>query len=130
MNSFFGATEDGNGGWKFNNMEKIPDNWYNRKAPYTLVDVNNEINAQYLEHPVLFGGNAGKGNFNALGTFSAIKNGKLDTSRLLCLIYQLATENVPSSLSGVLELPLVVVGWAAGKLNPIYKNFGCPLRTI
>ncbi len=130
MKSFFGAADDGNGGYRFNNQERIPPNWYNRKAPYTLVDVTAEITAQYLEHPVLFGGNLGPNNFNALGTFGPIKNGKLDTAGTLCLIYQLATENVPSSLSTVLELPLTVVGWAAGKLNPVYQNFGCPLKIV
>jgi Peroxidase, family 2 len=132
MKSFFGATDDGNGGYTFNNQERIPPNWYNRRTPYTIVDVTAEINAQYLAHPVLLGGNAGRGNFNTLETFGSIKDGKLDTdgSNTMCLIYQLATENVPSSLGGVLELPLTVLNWAAGKLNPVYKNFGCPLRSI
>lgn len=72
----------------------------------------------------------GQNNFDALN-FSSIQNGKLNTdpSAVLCLIYQLATENVPSSLSNVLELPLQVVQFATGKLNPIFKNFGCLLKT-
>ncbi|KAL6720615.1 hypothetical protein ACLMJK_002540 [Lecanora helva] len=129
MESFFGAQSDGKGGYTFNNKEQIPPNWYNRKSPYTNNDVTAEIVAQYLEHPVLFGGNVAQGNFDALN-FSTIQNGKLDTSTnsVLCLIYQLATDNVPSSLSGVLELPLEVVQFAAGKLNPIFKNYGCSLK--
>ena len=131
MQSFFGAESDGSGGWKFNNKEQIPSDWYNRKIPYSIADVAVEIVAQYLAHPVLFGGNAGKGNFDLL-SFGAIQNGTLDATQqnVLCLIYQLATENVPTSLSGVLELPLEVVQWTTGKLNPIYKNFGCPLKVI
>lgn len=130
MESFFGAESDGSGGWKFNNKEQIPPNWYNRKTPYSLTDAAVEIVSQYLEHPVLFGGNVKKGDFDALN-FGAIKNGTLDATQqtVLCLIYQLATEAVPASLSGVLELPLEVVDWAAGKLNPIFKDFGCPLKT-
>ena len=130
MESFFGTQSDGNGGYTFNNKEQIPSNWYNRKSPYSNTDVVTEIAAQYLEHPVLLGGNVGQNNFDAL-SFSSIKDGKLDTSTnaLLCLIYQLATDNVPSSLSGVLELPLEVVQFAAGKLNPIFQNYGCPLKS-
>jgi unspecific peroxygenase len=133
MKSFFGAAEDDKGGYTFNNQEQTPPDWYNRRKAYTLADVNIEINALYLKHPVLFGGNVGRGKFNALASFGSIKNGTLDTSgsNTLCLIYQLATDNVPSSVSStVLELPLGVVGWAAGKLNPVYKNFGCPLKLI
>ena len=129
MESFFGAAPDGNGGYTFNNAEQIPPSWSNRVSPYTLLGGVGEIVAQYLEYPVLFGGNVGQGNFDAL-SFGIIKNGNLtDTSAdaVLCLIYQLATQNIPSSLSGVLELPLEVVQWAAGKLNPIFENYGCPL---
>ena len=131
IESFFGAQSDGNGGYTFNNMEKIPSNWYNRQSPFSLPDAVAEIAALYLAYPVLFGGNVGQGNFDAL-SFSSIQNGKLDTSTnsLLCLIYQLATDDVPSSLSGVLELPLEVVQFAAGKLNPIFQNFGCPLVSV
>ena len=129
MESFFGAESDGNGGWKFNNKEQIPPNWYNRKTPYSLVDVAVEIVAQYLQHPVLFGGNVAKGDFDAL-SFGSISNGNFTATQqnVLCLIYQLVTENTPSSLSNVLELPLEVVDFAAGKLNPIFKDFGCPLK--
>lgn len=66
ISSFFGVAEDGQGGFTFTNEEKLPDNWFNRKAPYTLSDVNREINALYLQYPVLFGGNVEKNNFNAL----------------------------------------------------------------
>ena len=129
MESFFGASSDGNGGYAFNNAEQIPPNWYNRVSPYSVVDTAVEALAQYLQHPVLFGGNVGPGNFDAL-SYGIIVNGSLtdtSTDALLCLIYQLATEKVPSSLSGVLELPVEVVEWTSGKLNPIFENYGCPL---
>ena len=131
IESWFGAQSDGNGGYTFNNMEKIPDNWYNRQSPYTLEGAVAQIIALYLAYPTLFGGNVGQGNFDAL-SFGAIQDGKLDTSTdsVLCLIYQFATDDVPSSLSGVLELPLEVVQFAAGKLNPIFQNYGCPLVSI
>lgn len=133
ISSFFGAASDGKGGYTFNNAERIPPNWYNRVTPYTTAQVAVEIDRLYLAHPVLFGGNAGAGNFNLLGNFgSAIQGGKLvgSPSDIKCLLYQLATENVPSSLSGVLQLPLAVVSWAAGKLNPVFEGSGCPLKIV
>ena len=89
-----------------------------------MTDVAVEVVAQYLEHPVLFKGNAGKGNFDLLNYGDTFKNGQFNATaqNTLCLLYQFATENVPSSLSGVLELPLEVVSWAVGKLNPVCAN--------
>lgn len=37
ISSFFGASSDGNGGYTFNHQDKIPPNWYNRRAPYTIL---------------------------------------------------------------------------------------------
>ena len=110
--------------------QKIPDDWLNRRTPYTIPDVSNEISAQYQAHPVLFGGNTAPGHFDTL-SYGPISNGTFaaEPDNVLCLLYQFATENVPSSLSNVLELPLEVVEFATSKLNPIFKNFGCPLKT-
>ena len=121
ISSFFGAQSDGKGGYTFNNQEKIPGNWYNRKAPFTITDAAVEVVAQYLEYPVLFGGNVGQNNFDALNFGADFKNGQFSATaqNVLCLLYQFATDNVPSSLSGVLELPLEVVSFAVGKLNPV-----------
>ncbi|MCJ1418008.1 hypothetical protein MMC32_004353 [Xylographa parallela] len=127
--SFFGAVADGHGGWA-HVPEQIPPNWYNRVSAYTNLDVGTEILAQYLAYPVLFGGNAGLGNFDALGAFGgAISGGKLtgNAAAVKCLLYQFATEDVPSSLSGVLALPVEVVAWAAGKLGPVFAGSGCPV---
>ena len=130
ISSFFGAAQDSNGGHT-HIPEQIPANWYNRASPYTLMDVGDEILAQYFEYPVLFGGNVGVGNFDALGSFGFISNGMVPNETAaadaVCFLYQLATENVPSSVSGVLDLPAEVVSFAVGKLNPVFENFGCPL---
>ena len=75
----------------------------------------------------------GKNNFDALGSFgTAVTNGKFSTNPkdIVCLLYQLATEDVPDSLSTVLELPVQVLNFAVGKLNPVFKNTGCPLKLI
>ena len=129
IESFFGAAADGTGGYISNNAEKIPPNWYNRVSPYTITDIAIEIAALYLQYPVLFGGNIGPGNFDALSHGIIVDGNLSDTSTnaILCLIYQMVTQNVPSSLSGVLDLPAEVVTWAGEKLNPIFENYGCPL---
>ena len=129
ISSFFGAGPASNN-YAFTNKEKIPDDWYNRQTPYTIQDVSNQIGSMYLLHPVLFGGNVGPGNFDALDTFGSISEGKLDVSAnsVTCLLYQLATENVPSGIGLVDTLTTEVVNWTAGKLNPAFKNFGCPLK--
>lgn len=133
MSSFFGAVSNGNGGWTHVG-ERIPANWSNRVTPYTIQETSSEINAQYQQHPVLFGGNVGVNNFDALNTsVGVIRNGKLPSTATAadveCLLYLIATENVPSSVSGgVLTLPVQVVQYMTAKLNPVFKNSGCPLK--
>lgn len=132
ISSFFGTSQDSNGKW-VSGPERIPDNWYNRRAPYTNNDVTNEILAQYVQYPKLFGGNVGTNNFDALSTpFGIIVDGKLPSAAtagdLLCLLYQLGTQPVPSSLSIVTDIPLSILNWSIGKLNPVFKNAGCALR--
>jgi len=132
ISSFFGTTQDSRGNWQ-SGPERIPDNWFNRRAPYTNNDVTLEILAQYVQYPKLFGGNVGTNNFDALSTpFGVIRDGKLPdaatASDLLCLLYQLGTQPVPSSLSIVTTLPLSLLNWSVGKLNPVFKNAGCALR--
>ena len=56
ISSFFGAEPTASGGWRFNNREQIPQEWFNRKEPYTVTETAVEIVAQYLAYPVLFGG--------------------------------------------------------------------------
>ena len=111
-------------------QEKIPDNWTTRVKPYTNMDVTNEILAMYLENPVLFGGNTGPGKFDTIN-FGAIKDGKLeagltakDTS---CLLYQLATGQVPSSLNGLVTPTVEALSFVATKLGPQFANLGCPI---
>ncbi|PBP22154.1 Cloroperoxidase [Diplocarpon rosae] len=112
ISSFFGAKDNGDGTYSFTGEEKIPDNWTNRVKPYTNQDVVAEILAQYLEYPVLFGGATGNGGFD-LVNFEGIKNGTLvrapEISTTVCLLYQLITERVPSSLNGVVAP--TVMGW-------------------
>jgi hypothetical protein len=133
MKSFFGAVEDSSapGGWR-HVPERIPDNWFSRVEPYNNIDVTNEILTQYLKYPKLFGGNVGKSNFDALSTpFDIIRDGKLPddvtAAQLTCLIYQLAVNLIPSTVSSVTDLTDALIDFSVGKLNPIFKDAGCPL---
>lgn len=134
MKSFFGAVEDSSapGGWAHVG-ERIPDNWFSRRQPYTNNDVTNQILAMYAQYPKLFGGNVGTNNFNGLSTaFGIISGGKLPDSAtasdVLCLLYQLGTSAVPSSLSTVTDITGNLLNWSVGKLNPVFKNAGCALK--
>ncbi|KAJ4352498.1 uncharacterized protein N0V89_007846 [Didymosphaeria variabile] len=130
ISSFFGAEQAADGSWFFNNMEKIPDNWTNRKLPYTNTDVTTEILAQYLLHPVLFGGTTGDGSFDAIN-FGAIKDGKIDSSinaaTTACLLYQLSTGQLPSSLNGLITPTVEALTFIATKVSPSFQNLGCPI---
>jgi hypothetical protein len=79
---------------------------------------------------VSFGGNAGNLGFNALNAGTAIQNGQLtikDASDLRCLLFQVATDNYPSSLSGgVALLSTAAKAWSAAKLAPYTTLSGCP----
>jgi hypothetical protein len=87
--------------------------------PYTNNDVTVEILAMYLEHPVLFGGATGNGGFDLIN-FGSIKDSKLaadpNNNDVTCLLYQLATHSIPSSLNGVITptfdaLTFITTNW-------------------
>lgn len=131
ISTFFGAVKNNSapGGYSFNGQEKIPANWTNRVAPYTDMLVGEEILAQYAEYPVLFGGNTGDGQFDVISG-NGIQNGKLNATSpasVMCLIYQLATERVPSSLNSVVTPTVDAVAFAVSKLGPGYANLGCAI---
>ncbi|KAH4202786.1 hypothetical protein HBH42_022670 [Parastagonospora nodorum] len=132
VSSFFGTTQDSNGQWQ-HTAERIPDGWHNRRYPYTTASGVEQILAQLLAYPKPFGGNIGPNNFNAVN-FGVIRDGKLPDSAtagdILCLLYQLATSQVPNTLTGVLALPLNLVKWSASKLNPVFDNAGCALAPL
>jgi len=109
--------------------EKIPDSWTNRVAPYTNTDVTAEIVAMYLENPVLFGGNTADGSFDTIN-FGAIQNGTISSSispkDTACLLYQLTTSQIPSSLNSIITPTVDALSLIASKLDPSFKNLGCP----
>ena len=134
--SFFGAVEvsSAEGGWR-HVPERIPDNWFSCRAPYTNNDVTLEILALYTKYPKLFGGNVGTNNFDALSTpFGIIRDEKLPddvtAKDLTCLLYQLGTMAVPSTLSTVTDTTSAALVWTVEELNPVFKNAGCALKTV
>jgi hypothetical protein len=110
--------------------EKLPDNWTNRVSPYTNNDVTREIVTMYLENPVLFGGNTADGSFDGIN-FGAIKDGKIDASisakDTSCLLYQLATAQIPSYLNGIITPTVEALSFVASHIDPQLKNLGCPI---
>lgn len=130
ISSFFGAEKGSDGSWTFNGQEKIPDNWTNRVAPYTDMLVGQEIFAQYLEYPVAFGGNTGNGQFSFINGPNGISHGNLTATSpasVMCFIYQLSTERIPSSLNSFVTPTVEAIAFAVSKLGPSYKNLGCAL---
>lgn len=129
ISSFFGAKDNGDGTYSFTGEERIPPNWTNRVKPYSNTDVTTEILAQYLQYPVLFGGATGNGGFNLI-SFGSIKDGKLiaapGSKETACLLYQLATQSVPSSLNGILTPTINAIGFITKKLGADLTNLGCP----
>lgn len=133
ISSFFGAQHNATDGtWSFNNKEQIPANWTTRLTPYTNNDVTTQILLMYLEAPVLFGGSTSLGNFDALGSFgSFIKNGTLSNPvsgpPTACLLYQLATGQIPSYANGVITPTVEALDFIATKVGPQFANLGCPV---
>lgn len=129
ISSFFGAKKNTDGTWAFT-AEKIPADWTNRVSPYTNNDVTNQILQMYLLDPVLFGGNTADGSFDTL-SFGSIKNGKISSSisakQTSCLLYQLATGPIPSSLNGLITPTVKALAFITSKVSPSFKNLGCPI---
>merc|ERR1711988_1341637 len=129
ISSFFNAVQQDDGTWVAGEGEKIPDNWTNRVEPYSNSDVTREILAMYLVEPVLFGGNTGPDSFDTLN-FGNIEDGKLpvglDAADTSCLLYQLATQSVPSYLNGVITPTVEALSFVAKQIGPELDNLGCP----
>lgn len=130
ISSFFGA-EQVNGEWTFNGEEKIPENWTNRLTPYSITDVGNQILSMYLLNPVQFGGNTADGVFDVIDFSNLISNGTIDAGLdpkvTSCLLYQLATERVPSYLNSIVTPTVEALSFVTSKLSGTdFSNLGCP----
>lgn len=115
---------------KFFIDEQLPDNWYSRIDPYSIPLVAAEIFKQYQAYPVAFGGNTGNPNsFVGTGEFGpSISNNTFSgtPAGVACLLYQLATENVPSALGGggvqPSTLSQATLDWMRSQVNPIFQG--------
>jgi unspecific peroxygenase len=106
--------------------EQLPPNWYSRVQPYTILEIAVQIFAMYQLHPVQFGGNTGSPNsFAGVGEngLSLESVNGTDPKGVACLLYQVATEDVPASLRGGGDGPVAsnnTYKWAANQLNPLF----------
>lgn len=127
---FHGASTKSYGSYFFNNEERIPDNWTNRVESYTGENVLQEILAQYLQYPVLFGGKTSGGTFDAR-SYGTIMNGKHDPTTdvkiFTCFLYQFLTGQVPTSLNSVVTPAASTLDYTSNKLGTTYGNLGCPV---
>ncbi|CAD6574458.1 MAG: hypothetical protein ASARMPREDX12_006596 [Alectoria sarmentosa] len=137
IGAFYGTSDpDENGDVVFENTEHIPINptggpgWFSRTDAFNISGLVLQVVDLYTAHPVLFGGNVGVGNFDLLN-FSTITNGELSVNPqdVLCLLYQLVTDDAPDSLNSVESLPSEILDFATAKLNPIFANSGCTLAS-
>ena len=134
IKSFFGATPPSSGvlsdPWTFNNHESIPsESWSPRTDPYTIFLVGEEIIAQYLAYPKLFGGNVGLNNFDAINVGALIQNGGLNEEFIQnagCLLYALLTDNLPSSLTSVITYNPLTQAFIDARIGNDRTIFGCP----
>jgi len=124
----FGARKKNDGSWE-RVPERIPDNWVNRKTPYSLLDIAAEIFKMYGMYPVGIGGNV-DGKFVGIDFPPYVVGGesKVKTAAdVACLLYQVISQPFPSSLNGLitptveaLQAILVALG------GPDFLNLGCP----
>jgi hypothetical protein len=125
----FGAEKQSDGTWT-HVPERIPENWTNRVTPYSLLDVSAQIAEMYGTHPVGFGGNV-NGAFVGLDFPPYIEGGSLLTatpSDYACLLYQLISGPIPSSLNSVVTPTVEALQFVLTTLGgETFTNLGCPI---
>ncbi|KAF2752878.1 hypothetical protein EJ05DRAFT_480894 [Pseudovirgaria hyperparasitica] len=129
MKSFFGAEEDGNGGWT-HIPERAPPGWRNRVKPYDLNGAGSEIFAQYGANPKPFGVNTGDGNFLLFNEDGTPGFDISDADNVVCALYQLAVGVAPATVGGGPLNTVQQIKLAATKLNPIFADYPCPLILV
>lgn len=111
--------------------ERLPNNWINRVAPYSNRLVTQEILKMYLLNPRPFGGNIGDNTFAPLDWRDVISNGTISKdiqpAAVSCLLYQLATQSVPSTLNGVVTPTVEAISFFLTRVAPAFDNLGCPI---
>ncbi|KAK9413016.1 putative Heme haloperoxidase family profile domain-containing protein [Seiridium unicorne] len=127
--SFFGAEKQDNGTWA-HVPERIPDNWINRVAPYTLADTVVQILAMYGQYPVGFGGNV-NGAFVGIDFPPYIQGGNLTAATpadFTCLLYQFVSVATPSSFNSVTTPTVEAIQFFLNSLGvDNFTNLGCDI---
>lgn len=110
--------------------ERLPKNWINRVEPYDNNAVTLEIVKMYLLNPRPFGGNAGDGTFVPINWRGVITDGEIspdiEPEAVSCLLYQLATQSVPSTLNGIVTPTVEAISFFLTRVAPSFDNLGCP----
>ena len=103
-------------------------NWTSRVTPYSLLDVSAQIGEMYLKHPIGFGGTA-DGAFAGLDFLPYIIGGNLmvtTPSDYACLLYQLVSGPIPSSLNGVITPTVEALQFVLTEIGgEAFTNLGC-----
>ena len=113
--------------------ERLPKDWNNRPSPLSFLEIFLETSSLYAEAGFpAFGGNTGTPNSFVGLDFPAggIEGGVLKNTTaagIACLLYQVITVPTPSSLSGLLQIPLASKLFAVSKLGAIMGTLGCPV---
>lgn len=136
LRSFYGITENSdNGSLSYNpGHERIPENWFPRQTPYTILDFNAAEAALLLKQPALLsvGGNTGTVNsFAGIdvenltgGVFNAAN--LLEGNNLVCFALEVVKFAGPNALSSALKTlskPVELLGEVAAPL----VDLSCPV---
>ncbi|KAJ4413762.1 hypothetical protein N0V82_008351 [Gnomoniopsis sp. IMI 355080] len=136
LRSFYGVTEDpANGTLSYTpGHERIPENWFPRQTPYTILDFNAAEAALLLKKPELLsvGGNTGTVNsFAGIdmedltgGVFNAAN--LLEGNNLICFALEVVKFAGPNALSSALKTlsePIELLGEVVAPL----VNLSCPV---
>ena len=139
LKSFYAITgEDGN--FKYTpGHERLPENWYTRNQldPYDVLFLNLDTNAMLLQHLEFgsIGGNTGTPNsFVGVdpaeltdGVFNA--QTLLEGNNLMCYGLQLAVQELPDLLSGLVTNLAAAVNKVSSTFGDTTQKLGCPELT-
>jgi len=139
LKSFFAITGD-DGNFKYTpGWERIPENWYTRNQldPYDVLFLNQDTNNMLLQHLEFasIGGNTGTPNsFVGVdpeeltdGVFNA--ETLLQGNNLMCYGLQLAVQELPDLLSGLVTNVAAAVNKVSDTFEQSSAQLGCPKLT-
>jgi hypothetical protein len=139
LKSFYAITGD-DGNFKYTpGYERIPENWYTRNQldPYDVLFLNQDTTFQLLQHLEFasIGGNTGTPNsFVGVdpeeltdGVFNA--QTLLQGNNLMCYGLQLAVQELPDLLSGLVTNLAAAVNQVSSAFGNATESLGCPELT-